>query len=215
MLCKIYPTNAKVSPIRDKKINNKDNHFQVEGMAEHKHITEPDAFGYQVRIVRRGVERSRYFSHKLWGGKNKSLQAAINWRDQMLAILKGGRTRFMKTPCNKISTGMTGVSRTIKYDKRKDKSYLCYTVFWIKEGKPRNKTFQVGNINTVTADQELHAYRTAVLFRKAYEYAIDNDRPFDDLLFKNWKNLRLYEMTDQPFTIKDNFPMPVNSVITI
>ncbi len=173
-------------------------------MAEHKHITEPDAFGYQVRIVRRGVERSRYFSHRLWGGKHKSLKAAINWRDQMLAILKGGRTRFMKTPSNKISTGVTGVSRTIKYDKRKDKSYLCYTVFWIKEGKPRNKTFQVGNIKTVTADQELHAYRTAVLFRKAYEYAIDNDHPFDDLLFKNWKNMRLYELSGNSQAVNDD-----------
>ncbi|BCX88514.1 hypothetical protein MIN45_P0883 [Methylomarinovum tepidoasis] len=166
-------------------------------MAEHKHITEPDPFGYQVRIVRRGVERSRYFSHKLWGGKRKSLQAAIRWRDQMLVILKGSRTRFMKTPRNKISTGVTGVSRTIKYDKRKDKSYLCYTVFWIKDGKPRNKTFQVGNVKSVTADQELHAYRTAVAFRKAYEYAIDHDYPFDDTLFRNWKRIRLYEPPEE------------------
>ncbi len=166
-------------------------------MAEHKHITEPDPFGYQVRIVRRGVERSRYFSHKLWGGKKKSLKAAMDWRDQMLVILKGSRTRFMKTPRNKVSTGVTGVSRTIKYDKRKDKSYLCYTVFWIKDGTPRNKTFQVGNVDTITADEELHAYRTAVLFRKSYEYAIDNDKYFDDSLFKNWKNVRLYELEDQ------------------
>jgi hypothetical protein len=175
-------------------------------MAEHKHITAPDPFGFQVRIVRRGVEHSRYFSHKLWGGKKKSLKAAIRWRDQMLTVLKGSQSRFMKTPCNKITTGITGVSRTIKYDKRKDKSYLCYTVFWIKDGKPRNKTFQVGNIKTVTADQELHAFRTAVLFRKAYEYAIDNDRSFDDSLFKNWKNQRLYELLASPEATNDELP---------
>lgn len=172
-------------------------------MAKHRHITEPDPFGFQVRIVRRGVEHSRYFSHKLWGGKKKALKAAIQWRDQMLIVLKGSRTRFMKTPCNKLSTGVTGVSRTIKYDKRKDKSYLCYTVFWIKDGKPRNKTFQVGNVNTVTADQELHAFRTAVLFRKAYEYAIDNDYSFDDSLFANWKNQRLYELLDSAEATND------------
>lgn len=181
-------------------------------MAEHKHITEPDPFGYQVRIVRRGVERSRYFSHKLWGGKRKSLQAAIRWRDQMLVILKGSRTRFMKTPRNKISTGVTGVSRTIKYDKRKDKSYLCYTVFWIKDGKPRNKTFQVGNVKSVTADQELHAYRTAVAFRKAYEYAIDHDHPFDDTLFRNWKRTRLYELPEEGAARSDRPSSPVAAV---
>lgn len=175
-------------------------------MAEYKHITEPDPFGFQVRVVRRGIEHSRYFSHKLWGGKKKSLQAAIRWRDQMLVILKGSRTRFMKTPCNKISTGVTGVSRTIKYDKRKDKSYLCYTVFWIKDDKPRNKTFQVGNVKTVTADQELHAFRTAVLFRKSYEYAIDNDLNFDEALFRHWRNNRLYEWQDSPQAVKDEIP---------
>lgn len=162
-------------------------------MAQHKHITEPDAFGYQVRIVRRGKERSRYFSHKLWGSKRKSLTAAIQWRDQMLIALKGSRTRFLKTPRNKITTGVTGVSRTVKYDRRKDKSYLCYTVFWVHDGKPRNKTFQVGNIEAVTADDEFHAFRTAVLFRKSYEYAIDNDIPFDDSPFRDWKEARLYD----------------------
>jgi hypothetical protein len=30
-------------------------------MTKVKHITEPDAFGFQVRIVRRGKESSRYF----------------------------------------------------------------------------------------------------------------------------------------------------------
>ena len=68
---------------------------------KHKHITEPDAFGYQVRIVRRGKENSRYFSHKLWGNRNKSVAAAIAWRDQMLIVLKGSRTRFLKPPKNK------------------------------------------------------------------------------------------------------------------
>lgn len=162
-------------------------------MAKHKHITEPDAFGYQVRIVRRGKENSRYFSHRLWGGKSKSLKAAIAWRDQMLVALKGSRARFLKPPKNKTTTGVTGVSRTIKYDHRKNKSYLCYTVFWVKNGKSRNKTFQVGNVEKVSADDELHAFRTARLFRSCYEFAIDNDLPFKDDQFVGWKKTRLYE----------------------
>ncbi|MCK5354919.1 MAG: hypothetical protein KAJ63_07345 [Methyloprofundus sp.] len=162
-------------------------------MVKHKHITEPDVFGYQVRIVRRGKESSRYFSHKMWGSKSKSLKAAIAWRDQMLIVLKGARTRFLKPPKNKTTTGVTGVSRTIKYDYRKDKSYLCYTVFWIKAGKSRNKTFQVGNVEKVTADQELHAFRTAKLFRSCYEFAIDFDLPFEDGKFSGWKKIRLYD----------------------
>jgi hypothetical protein len=113
-------------------------------MAKNKHITEPDVFGYQVRIVRRGKESSRYFSHKLWGNRGKSLQAAIAWRDQMLVVLKGSKTRFLKPPKNKTTTGVTGVSRTVKYDHRKDKSYLCYTVFWVCNGKSKKQNFSGG-----------------------------------------------------------------------
>jgi len=91
------------------------------------------------------------------------------------------------------STGITGVSRTIKYDRRKDKSYLCYTAFWVCNGKSRNKTFQVGNVDRVTADDELHAFRTARLFRNCYECSIDNDIPFDDSKFSGWKKVRMYE----------------------
>lgn len=163
---------------------------------KNKHITEPDAFGYQVRIVRRGKENSRYFSHKLWGGRSKSLKAAITWRDQMLVVLKGSKTRFLKPPKNKTTTGVTGVSRTIKYDHRKDKSYLCYTVFWVKNRKSCNKTFQVGNVQTVTADDELHAFRTARLFRMCYEHSIDHDLPFHEEKFSGWKKTRVYENAD-------------------
>lgn len=111
----------------------------------------------------------------------------------MLVVLKGSKTRFLKPPKNKTTTGVTGVSRTIKFDHRKDKSYLCYTVFWVCNGKARNKTFQVGNVEKVTADDELHAFRTARLFRSCYEHAIDNDLEFHDELFANWKKTRLYD----------------------
>ena len=162
-------------------------------VAAHKNITEPDEFGYQVRIVRRGKEHSKYFSHARWGGRPKSLTAAIQWRDQMQVALVGSKVRFLKVPKNKRSTGITGVSRTIKYDHRKDEYYLCYSVFWVDQGKAKNKTFQVGNIKGVTADAEFHAFRTAVQFRKAYEYSIDTDQPFDASAFKGWKNRRVYD----------------------
>ena len=162
-------------------------------MAKHKHITEPDIFGFQVRIVRRGKENSRYFSHRLLGGKEQSLSEAIIWRDKMLIELKASKSRFLMPPKNKITTGVTGVSRTVKYDHRKDKSYLCYTVFWVDNGRSRNKTFQVGNIDKVTADDELHAFRTAKLFRSCYEYSIDNDLEFYESKFIGWKKNRLYD----------------------
>jgi hypothetical protein len=57
----------------------------------------------------------------------------------------------------------------------------------------KNKTFQVGNVEKVSADDELHAFRTARLFRSCYEYAIDNDLEFDDSQFVGWKKIRIYD----------------------
>jgi hypothetical protein len=45
----------------------------------------------------------------------------------------------------------------------------------------------------VTADDELHAFRTAKLFRSCYEHSIDHDLQFFDTKFCGWKKLRLYE----------------------
>lgn len=111
----------------------------------------------------------------------------------MLVALKGSRKRFLQPPRSKVSTGVTGVSRTIKFDHRKDKHYLIYSVFWVNKGMPSNKTFQVGNVDKVTADDELHAFRSAKLFRICYEYSIDNDLEFHNDRFADWKNTRLYD----------------------
>jgi hypothetical protein len=112
-------------------------------MARNKHITEPDALGYQVRIVRQGKEKSRYFSHKLWGGKGKSLAAAIAWRDQMLVVLKGGNLRYRlpSPPARKVTTGLTGVSRVVKYARHKNKHYLEHA---IDNGLPFHETAFAG-----------------------------------------------------------------------
>lgn len=92
-------------------------------MAKHKHITEPDIRGFQVRIVRDRKEHSRYFSHKSWGNKKKSLQAAISWREQILTMISDKKL----TPIGHKSTGIVGVSRTIRYDKRWDSTALVYS----------------------------------------------------------------------------------------
>jgi hypothetical protein len=99
-------------------------------------------------------------------------------------------------PKNKTTAEVTDVSRTIKFDHRKNKSYLCYTVFWVDNSKSRNKTFQVGNVENVTADDELHAFRSACVFRSCYEYAIDNDLSFHGEVFAGWKKLRVYKNED-------------------
>lgn len=161
-----------------------------------KHITEPDKHGYQVRIVRKGKEHSRYFSHSSWGGKAKSLAAAQSWRDQQLVIL-GSRIKSLVDRgalTNNKSTGVRGVTKTRTLDKRRNTSYLVYQVHWKEKGVVKNKKFQVGAIGKVTADQDIHAFRTAVHFRKAYEMSVLEDLDFNPDWYRNWRKERLYDL---------------------
>lgn len=164
-------------------------------MALHKQITEPDTRGYQVRIVRNKKEYSRYFAHKMWGSKAKSLKAAISWRDQTLILFKENKKYNQKDlPAHKYSTGVLGVSRTVQFDKRNETLYLAYSCHWRRDGNGHTKTFHVGRADGVTADQELHAFRTAVLFRKEYELYKEEgaaDR-FSPDRYKTWRTERLY-----------------------
>jgi len=164
-------------------------------MSSEKHVTEPDHRGYQVRIVRKGKEYSRYFSHNSWGSKKKSLEAAVSWRDQQLAF-HGKKIKSLVSSgalVNNKSTGVRGVTKSISYDKRRDVHYLVYQVHWQQKGVVKNRKFQVGLASKVTADQELHTFRTALHFRKAYELSVEKDIDFYPEWYVNWKTSRLYE----------------------
>ena len=164
-------------------------------MSKHKHITEPDKRGYQVRIVRQGKESSRYFSHKIWGSKAKSLIAAQSWRDQMLVALSRKEHKYLSKPplSNKKTTGIRGVSRSVQFDKRRNTHYLVYSVYWSRNKYVKHKTFQVGRVGNCSADEELHTFRTALQFRKEYEWCIRWKVEFDPDRYRFWRKTRLYE----------------------
>ena len=165
-------------------------------MGREKNITEPDVRGFQVRVVRDRKEYSRYFSHKSWGNKKKSLQAAISWREQILTVVGDKKL----TPIGYKSTGIVGVSRTIHYDKRWGSTALVYSCHWRRNNKAYNKTFQVGLVDEITADDEFHAFRSAVQFRKEYEFYKEagKENLFVPEKYKLWRTERLYGASKMP-----------------
>lgn len=155
-------------------------------------ITMPDAHGYQVRIVRAGKEHSRYFSTKVWGGENHALEAAINWRDMKRASLPRKVAAENQQPKNN-STGINGISKVVHYDKRRNTETLRYQVSYrTKDAKQSVRTFQVGHTNRLTTDDDLHAFKTAIAFRREYELARSLDEEFNAEKYSNWKNEKLY-----------------------
>lgn len=89
--------------------------------------------GWTVRIVRDGVEHSKYFRFSD-GGIRKSLKKAQRYRDAQLKKL--GPRRWKKGPRKKPTnntSGVTGVSRNI---------YGRWVATWQEDGKQRFKTFR-------------------------------------------------------------------------
>jgi hypothetical protein len=154
---------------------------------KHKNITEKNNAGFIVRIVRDGVEHSEYFSNNLWNSRAEALAAAKNWRD-CVAQCVGKRKAINSCSKNEVS----GVSRTIKHDSRRDTSNVVYQVFWLKDGKDMRKSFYVGDIDKISNDDDLHGFNTAKHFRSCYELSVKDGAAFDDGKFAGWKKVKLY-----------------------
>lgn len=153
-------------------------------------ITQPLPGGYQVRIVRRKKETSRYFSFKLWGSQRKAFIAANHWRDQMKVALKKSTKYFVKATSKNKSTGIAGISRYIVWHKLKQHHILTYSVCWKDAtGKSREKTFQVCYMENYTLAKDLHAFEMARLFREDWEHHADEDilHRFNPDAYLNWQ----------------------------
>lgn len=100
-------------------------------MAKHKNITR-GTDGWTVRIVRAGVQHSKYFRFSD-GGVRKSLVDAKKWRDKKLAHVgqrqwhKGERKKSVNN-----TSGITGVSKNF---------YGRWVATWQEDGVQRFKTF--------------------------------------------------------------------------
>lgn len=153
-------------------------------------ITQPDKFGYQVRVVSRGRELSRFYSFNQWGSKNKALSAAKSWRDQIKAITKKGSRRLINKPRNNTS-GVLGVRFDDSFSNIKGKYQFSVNAHWTDyTGKGRNKTFYIGNEDTWTKGKEKKAFTAACAFRCAWEDASDKNKleSFDHTQFNGWQN---------------------------
>lgn len=102
--------------------------------------------GWTVRVVRDGVEYSKYFRFSD-GGIRKSMADAIKYRDRLLK--KIGPRQWRKGPRSKATnntSGTTGVSKNV---------YGRWVATWQEEGKQRFKTFRL--------KREAIAHRQAML----------------------------------------------------
>ena len=97
---------------------------------------------------------------------------------------------------NKKTTGIRGVYRSIYQENRENRShdwYLRYSVSMYIDKIISNKTFQVGNINTITPFDDLHGYIMASKFRAVYLLSRECETEVNTSFYLNWNKKRLFE----------------------
>lgn len=153
-------------------------------------ITFPFSSGCQMRFIHQGVDLGGYYSYSKYGGVRESVLAAI--RDNVAL-----RTQYRRRPDGRRAyhiqraphgtTGVVGVSCGQYHDPRRDTEAFRYQVHWRRDSQRKAKTFHLSA--EATTDQHLHAFRTAIQFRKEWEALLDD---FDPTRYKLWRNCRLY-----------------------
>jgi len=116
-----------------------------------RNITRIDAStrGYEVRVMRRGKGYCKLFSDSLCGGKRKALQAAREYRDELVAELADKEiTRKQRARKKSVRnySGVVGVRYVEETDSHGDREYTYgyWEAQWSPEpGKRKKRRFSV------------------------------------------------------------------------
>lgn len=163
-----------------------------------KHITIPNSRSYQVRITKDKIEHSLAFSWIKYGSPKNALAKAIEWRDAklielgMTLIRNDIRTKSLSHKKTKLPVGVTSYNR-VDNRNNSNRQYLVFGVNFVKHnGMKTIKSFQVGNIETITKLQIKYAKLTAIAFRNEYEKCFRNNIMFNHEKYKDWPSVVFY-----------------------
>ncbi len=118
-------------------------------------IDSDSTHGWQVRVYRHGKTYSKLFSDRKHGGKEEAFEAAVAYRSELeeeVAAMPDAapRRRLIRRNKNN-STGVVGISRTYKRDRRGIK-HEVYAVSWNPEpGVARGTSFSIKRYGEDTA----------------------------------------------------------------
>ena len=118
-------------------------------------IDSDSTHGWQVRVYRHGKTYSRLFSDRKCGDKNEAFKQAVAYREELEAEVaampeSAPRRRLIRRNKNN-STGVVGISRTFKRDRRGVK-HEVYAVSWNPApGVARGTSFSIKKYGEDTA----------------------------------------------------------------
>ncbi|MCP4523411.1 MAG: hypothetical protein GY828_04265 [Candidatus Gracilibacteria bacterium] len=143
-----------------------------------------------MRFIRNKKNLGSFYSYKKWGGVNAAIEAAISQNKVLKAQHPTSKIRRVRKPKEgrHPSAGFNGVGFRKKLDKRRGEFEHFYWVSYKKKDKAAVKTFSLG-YTAYDAETQLHAYRTAIQFRKEWD---ELDEGMDFERYKHWRKNRVY-----------------------
>lgn len=156
-------------------------------------IRHPDAYGLQAVHSAGGEEVAvRYFSHRRYGGRERSEAVARRWL-HFCNLLCPGRSGPRRSPQkNKTQPYPAGVSFGTSRNRH------TFNVYWHDGTRTRNKTFYIGTDNTATEAKYRLARDAAIAFRREYEDARQAGEKFDEKPWRNWQGRILDLQSKRP-----------------
>ena len=148
---------------------------RTEGMHCITRMNEPEkrTVGWNVRVIRRGIRITEYFSDKKYGGKTGALSEAMHFRDRTVRELKPlKRSELARRKTARNTSGIPGVRRRIKPTRRGDKVFDY--VVWTASGTPapgerKTRDFYVSQLG------EDDAREAAIAQRLRWERAMERN----------------------------------------
>lgn len=118
-------------------------------------IDSDSTHGWQVRVYRHGKTYSKLFSDRKCGGREEAFEEAVEYRKdleaEVAAMPEAEPRRRLITRNKNNSTGVVGISRTYKKDRRGVK-HEVYAVSWNPEpGTARGTSFSIKKYGEDTA----------------------------------------------------------------
>lgn len=119
--------------------------------------------GWQVRVIRRGIQINEFFSDKRFPGKEAALRRAQQFRDEAFQTLRPlSRIEIARQPTKRNTSGIVGVRRRVKPAKF-DGKQIDYVV-WTASGSPapnqrKTRDFYVSKLGEDDAREQAIAQR--------------------------------------------------------
>ena len=148
---------------------------RTEGMHCITRVAEPEkrTLGWNVRVIRRGIRITEFFSDKKYGGKTGALSEAMHFRDKAVRELRPiPRSELARRKTERNTSGIPGVRRRVKPVRRGEKSFEY--VVWTASGTPapgerKTRDFYVSKLG------EDDAREAAIAQRLRWEKAMERN----------------------------------------